>query len=75
MTQARWDVSDVDNQASTERPIPTLVSLHFVRSALRRRWLVCVLAGVLGLLAAGAFLVASTGSHTAKATRPSRTSG
>ena len=70
MTQARWDVSefDVDNQASTERPIPTLVSLHFVRSALRRRWLVCVLAGVLGLLAAGAFLVASTGSHTAKAT-------
>ena len=70
MTQARWDVSefDVDNRASTERPIPTLVSLHFVRAALRRRWLVCVLAGVLGLLAAAAFLVASTGSHTAKAT-------
>ena len=38
MTQARWDVSefDVDNQASTERPIPTLVSLHFIRSSLRR---------------------------------------
>ena len=69
MTQARWDASDFDDeQTPPGRPIPTMVSLHFVRSALRRRWLVCALAAVLGLLAATAFLVASPGSHNAKST-------
>ena len=60
MTQARWEASDFDDeQTPPGRPLPTMVSLHFVRSALRRRWLVCALAAVLGLLAATAFLVAS----------------
>ena len=69
MTQARWDASDFDDeQTRPERPIPTMVSLHFLRSALRRRWLVCVLAAVLGLLAAATFLAASPVSHPAKAT-------
>ncbi len=44
-------------------PSPTLVSLHFIRSALRRRWLVCVLSAILGLLVAAAFLVVFPAAH------------
>jgi capsular polysaccharide biosynthesis protein len=43
------------------------VSLHFLRSALRRRWVACVLSAVLGLLAAAAFLVAFPPPHKAEA--------
>ena len=52
MSPAPWNrTPDVDDdQASLERPRPTLVSLHFIRTALRRRLLVCVLSAVLGLL-------------------------
>ncbi len=68
MIAARLDVPfDDEDQTSTSRPIPSLVSLHFLRSALRRRWWVCVLCVVLGLLASVAFLVASPVSHQAKA--------
>ena len=43
MISPQWDVSDFeDDQVAADRPAPTLVSLHFIRSALRRRWLVCV---------------------------------
>ena len=58
MTQQLWDIPDVsDDDQSPERATPTLVSLHFIRGALRRRWLVCVLSPLLGLLLAIAFLV------------------
>ena len=68
MISPQWDVSDFeDDQVSADRPAPTLVSLHFIRSALRRRWLVCVLSAALGLLAATGFLVAFPASHAAKA--------
>ena len=69
MIGTRWGISDLDEdqQTSPGRPAPSLVSLHFVRSALLRRWLVCVLSAVLGLLMAMAFLVAFPTSHQAKA--------
>ena len=68
MIPVRSDLHDFDevDQTSRGRSNPTLVSLHFIRSALRRRWLVCVLFAVVGLLAAAAFLVASPQAHTAK---------
>jgi capsular polysaccharide biosynthesis protein len=67
---ARSDVLYFDEveENSNERSNPTLLSLHFIHSALRRRWLVCVLLAVFGLLAATAFLVVSPQSHTAKMT-------
>jgi capsular polysaccharide biosynthesis protein len=67
---ARSDVLYFDevDENSNERSNPTLLSLHFIHSALRRRWLVCVLSAVFGLLAATAFLVVSSQSHTAKTT-------
>jgi len=68
MTQQRWDIPDVsDDDQSPERATPTLVSLHFIRAALRRRWLVCVLSPLLGLLLAIAVLVAMPPSHKATA--------
>ena len=68
MIPVRSDLHDFDevDQTSRGRSNPTLVSLHFIRSALRRRWLVCVLFAVVGLLAAAVFLVASPQAHTAK---------
>jgi capsular polysaccharide biosynthesis protein len=69
MISAQWDAVDFDDdQASSSRAAPILVSLHFVRSALRRRWLMCVLSAVLGLLAAATMLVAFPALHDAKAT-------
>jgi capsular polysaccharide biosynthesis protein len=58
---------DDDDQTSFERRAPTLVSLNFVRTALRRRLLVCVMSAALGLLAAGTFMVAFPPAHQAKA--------
>jgi capsular polysaccharide biosynthesis protein len=68
MISAQWDAPDFDDdQPSSDRAAPTLVSLHFVRSALRRRWLVCVLSAVIGLLIAAGLLVAFPAVHDAKA--------
>jgi capsular polysaccharide biosynthesis protein len=70
MSAGRWNLATQieDEDTSPDRPMPTLVSLHFIRTALRRRLLVCVLAAVLGLLAAGTFLVAFPLPHQARAT-------
>lgn len=58
MSNGRWNLdAEPEDDTSSERPAPTLVSMHFIQTALRRRRLACVLAGVLGLLAAGAFLL------------------
>ena len=69
MIARRWEVSESDgsDENFAGRPHPTLVSLHFIRSALRRRRLACVLCAVLGLLASVAFLVMSPASHHARA--------
>jgi len=57
---------DIDDDPSLERPKPLLVSLHFLRTALLRRLWVCVLCAVLGLLGAGAFMLAFPPAHAAK---------
>ena len=68
MIAQRWEVpeSDGGDQNSAGRRLPTLVSMHFIRSALRRRRLACVLCAVVGLFASVAFLVVSPASHEAK---------
>ena len=69
MNSAPWDAPDSDDDlASQDRPAATLVSLHFIRFALRRRWLACVMSAILGLLVAAAVLVAFPPAHDAKAT-------
>jgi capsular polysaccharide biosynthesis protein len=70
MMSAAWEIPDYESgdPSAPGRPLPALVSLHFLRSALRRRWLACVLSAVLGLLAAVAFLVAFPHPHEATAT-------
>ncbi len=69
MIPAPWDAPDFESEdpSAPGRPLPTLVSLHFLRSALRRRWKPCVLSAILGLLAAAAFVAAIPPSHEAKA--------
>jgi hypothetical protein len=69
MTPATWDASEseYDDPSAPGRPLPALVSLHFLRSALRRRWVACVLCAVAGLLTAAALLVVLPASHDAKA--------
>ncbi len=68
MTQKRWDIPEVedDDQGSPVQQSPTLVSLHFIRTTLRRRWLLCALSAILGLLMAVTFLVAFPQPHRAK---------
>jgi len=68
MIAQRWEVpeSDGGDQNSAGRRLPTLVSMHFIRSALRRRRLACVLCAVVGLFASVAFLVVSPASHEAR---------
>ena len=70
MIPTRSDLLGFDeaDETSHGRSNPTLVSLHFIRSSLRRRWPVCVLCAVVGLLAATAYLVASPQAHTANTT-------
>jgi capsular polysaccharide biosynthesis protein len=69
MTQRRWDIPDfeTEDQTVSGRQSPTLVSLHFITSALRRRRLVIVLSPIIGLLVAAALLVVSPPPHDAKA--------
>jgi hypothetical protein len=69
MMQKSWDAPafDDDDQTWPGYPTATLVSLHFILSALRRRWLVCVMSAVLGLLLAVAYLTAFPLPHRAKA--------
>ena len=70
MIPAPWEVPDFESEdpSAPGRPLPALVSLHFLRSALRRRWMACVLSAVLGLLTAGLFLIALPPAHKADAT-------
>jgi hypothetical protein len=69
MNAAPWNgLPDIDDDPAVfDRPRPTLVSLHFIRTALRRRLWVCVLCAVLGLGAAWSFMLAFPPAHAAKA--------
>jgi capsular polysaccharide biosynthesis protein len=54
-----WNIPDVspDNPDDPARPLAALVSFHYLRRAVRRRWLRCLLPAALGLLMAAGFLV------------------
>ena len=57
MTSA-WNIPDVapDDDNDPIRPLAALVSFHYLRGAVRRRWLRCLVPAVLGLLLAVGFL-------------------
>ena len=67
MTPAPWETpqAEDDDPSAAGRPLPTLVSLHFLRSAVRRRRLVCLLSALLGLLAGASFLLMFPSPHNA----------
>jgi uncharacterized protein involved in exopolysaccharide biosynthesis len=69
MTRATWETprAEDDDPSAPGGPHPTLVSLHFMRSALRRGRVVCLLSALLGLLAGAAFLFAFPAPHNANA--------
>jgi capsular polysaccharide biosynthesis protein len=69
MIPTSWGAADFDDDDPSVpgRPLPTLVSLHFLRYVLRRRWVACVMSAMLGLAVATALLVAVPPPHEAKA--------
>jgi hypothetical protein len=69
MIPAPREVPDFESEdpSAPGRPLPTLVSLHFLFSALRRRWVACVVSAILGLLVAAAFTVVFPPEHKAEA--------
>jgi capsular polysaccharide biosynthesis protein len=54
-----WNVPDdaPDDPGDQPRPLASLVSFHYLRAAVRRRWRICASFAVLGLLLAAAYLV------------------
>jgi len=54
-----WNVPDdaPDDPGNQPRPLASLVSFHYLRAAVRRRWRICASFAVLGLLLAAAYLV------------------
>jgi len=65
-----WNIPDVapDDPGDAVRPLAALVSFHYLRAAVRRRWLRCLLLALVGLLLASAFLAASPALPTATTT-------
>jgi len=65
-----WNVPDdaPDDPGDQPRPLASLVSFHYLRAAVRRRWRVCASFAVLGLLLAAAYLVLSPTARTATTT-------
>ena len=71
MSRRAWNLpSDQEegDRSTTERVRPALVSLHFLRSALRRRLWVCILCGLLGLAAAASVMLVFSLPHQANTT-------
>ena len=70
MNPAMSRVADVDSDEAGGSALgqPTLVSLHYIRKALRRRWLVIAVCGLLGLLAGVGFLVLVPPAQQARVT-------
>jgi capsular polysaccharide biosynthesis protein len=54
--------------ADYSRPLATLVTFHYLRSAVRRRWRICAAFAVIGLVLSAAYLKEKPASHTATAT-------
>jgi capsular polysaccharide biosynthesis protein len=65
-----WNIAGVapEEPGDPAGPIPTLVSFHYLRAAVRRRWRFCALFALVGMLLAVAFLVAGPASPTATTT-------
>lgn len=65
-----WNIPDVapDDTGDLARPLPALVSFHYLRRSVRRRWLQCLVPAFLGLLLAGGFLLMSPPRPTATTT-------
>ncbi len=61
-----WNIPDVEPEDPQEpgRPPAALVSFHYLRAAVRRRWVRCLLAGVVGLVLGAGFLVNSQATAT-----------
>ena len=65
-----WNLPDdaPDDPGDQARPLATLVSFHYLRAAVRRRWRVCAVLALLGLLLGVAFLAANPSARTATTT-------
>ena len=65
-----WNIPDVAPEEADDpaRPFAALVSIHYLRNAIRRRWPRFALPAVLGLLLAGAFLAVNPTMPTASTT-------
>jgi capsular polysaccharide biosynthesis protein len=61
-----WNIPDVAPGDPYEpgRPLGALVSFHYLRAAVRRRWFRCLLPGIIGVLLAGGFFVRSQPAAT-----------
>jgi capsular polysaccharide biosynthesis protein len=61
-----WNIPDVAPEDPYEpgRPYGALVTFHYVRAAVRRRWLRCLLPGLIGLVLAVGFLAVSPPTAT-----------
>ena len=56
MTQGSWRIEEpAPGDDGAAESAPTLVTLHYLRRELRRRWRICLTASALGLLAGAAF--------------------
>jgi len=65
-----WNIPDdaAEDLGDPGRPIAALVSFHYLRAAVRRRWRVCILLAFLGVFLGAAFLVATPALPTATTT-------
>jgi capsular polysaccharide biosynthesis protein len=65
-----WDIPDdsPDDPGYQPHPLATLVSFHYLRAAVRRRWRFCAVLALLGVLLGIAFLVANPAQRIATTT-------
>jgi capsular polysaccharide biosynthesis protein len=65
-----WNIPDVASEDLDDsvRPLAALVSFHYLRAAVRRRWRLCVLFTLFGVFLGMAFLVANPAPRTATTT-------
>jgi len=65
-----WNLSGdaADESGEQARPLASLVSFHYLRAAVRRRWRVCAVLAALGVLLGMAFLIAVPAPRTATTT-------
>jgi capsular polysaccharide biosynthesis protein len=65
-----WNIPDgaPDDPGDQARPLATLVSFHYLRAAVRRRWRVCTLFALVGVLLAVTYLMTNPATRTATTT-------